>query len=90
MSEVGNDEQHIEASTAQVSEFETDGLRAVFYVAEYVAKTMDWSNFESELHRKTEALVLEASTVTVRRLLRVLNSSEIGRTVGRKRMVSWR
>ena len=62
MSEVGKDEERIEASTAQVSAFETDGLHAAFCAAEYVAKTMDASDFESELHRETEAFVLEAST----------------------------
>jgi hypothetical protein len=64
MSEVGKDEERIEASTAQVSAFETDGLHPAFCAAEYEAKTMDASDFESELHRETEAFVLEASTTS--------------------------
>jgi len=56
-SEAGKDDERIEASTAQVSSFETDGLHPAFCAAEYVAKTMEESDFESELHRETEAFV---------------------------------
>ena len=60
----GKDDERIEASTVQVSSFETDGLHPAFCAAEYVAKTMEESDFKSELHRETEAFVLKASTTS--------------------------
>jgi hypothetical protein len=49
---VEKDDECIEASTAQ-----TDGLRSAFCMAEYVVKTTEESDFESELHQETEAFV---------------------------------
>jgi hypothetical protein len=50
MREAGKDDEHIKALTAQVSSCKTDNLHLAFCAAEYVAKVMEESDFESELH----------------------------------------
>ena len=62
--EAGKDDERTEASIAQVSSFKTDGLHAAFCTAEYVANTIEESDFESELHWGTGASVLGASTTS--------------------------
>ena len=47
---LAKDEERVEGLTTDFSSFKTDGLRAAFCVAEYVAKTVEESNFEPELH----------------------------------------
>ena len=56
-SEAGEDDERVEAPTVQVSSFETYGLHATFHAAEYVGKTMEEPDFESGLHRETEAFL---------------------------------
>ena len=54
------DDKYIEASTAQILPFETDRLHSAFCAAEYMAKAIEESDFESELDRETELSVLGA------------------------------
>ena len=65
-SEAWKGDERIETSTAQASSFKTDDLCTAFYAAEYVAETVEESDFGSELHQGTEVFVFKASTALAR------------------------